>query len=103
MCFYCRQYIHIYTYTYIYNPCNPPLKQWVAELQRDVINPNDRMRRVLPEPPLIAERNCKSLKNHLMPTRLPAPLDAVTGNFKCDRSKCFDMSAAFGGNRKFQK
>ena len=26
--------------------------------------------------------------NHLMPTRLPAPLDAVTGNFKCDRSKC---------------
>ena len=71
-----------------HNPCNPPLKQWVAELQRDVINPNDRMRRVLPEPPLIAERNCKSLKNHLMPTRLPAPLDAVTGNFKCDRSKC---------------
>ena len=68
-----------------HNPCNPPLKQWVAELQRDVIN---RMRRVLPEPPLIAERNCKSLKNHLMPTRLPAPLDAVTGNFKCDRSKC---------------
>ena len=46
------------------------------------------MRRVLPEPPLIAERNCKSLKNHLMPTSLPAPLDAVTGNFKCDRSKC---------------
>ena len=22
-----------------HNPCNPPLKQWVAELQRDVINP----------------------------------------------------------------
>ena len=62
------------------------------------------MRRVLPEPPLIAERNCKSLKNHIMPTRLPAPLDAVTGNFKCDRSnKMFDMSAASGGNRKFQK
>ena len=71
-----------------HNPCNPPLKRWVAELQRDVINPNDRMRRVLPEPPLNAERICKSLKNHLMPTRLPAPLDAVTGNFKCDRSKC---------------
>ena len=61
-----------------HNPCNPPLK-----LQRDVIIPNDQIRRVLLEPPLIAERNCKSLKNHLIPTRLPAP-----GNFKCDRSKC---------------
>ena len=74
-----------------HNPCNPQLKQWVAELQRDMVSSNDsndRTRKVL-EPPLIAERNCKSLKNHdLMPTRLPAPLDAVTGNFKCDRSKC---------------
>ena len=43
-----------------HNPYNPPLKQWIAELQRDVINPNDWMRRVLPEPPLIAERNWRS-------------------------------------------
>ena len=42
----------------------------------------------MPEPPLIAERNCKSLKNYFMPTRLTAPLDAVSGNVKCDRSKC---------------
>ena len=27
-----------------HNPCNPTLEQWVAELQRDVINPNDRIR-----------------------------------------------------------
>ena len=71
-----------------HNPCNPPLKQWVAELQRDVIGSSGRMGRVLPEPPLIAERNCKSLKNLLMPTKLPAPSDAVAGNFKCERSKC---------------
>ena len=44
---------------------------------------------MLPEPPLMAEKNCKLLKNHLMPTSLPVPLDAVTGNFKCDRSTCF--------------
>ena len=68
-----------------HNPCNPRLKQWVAELQRDVINPNDRMRSVLPEPPLIAGRSYKSQKNHLMPH---APLDAVIGNFNCGRSKC---------------
>ena len=71
-----------------HNPCSSLLKQWVAELQRDVINSDDRVKKVLPEPPLIAERNCKSLKNYLMPTRLPAPLDAVTGNFKYYRSKC---------------
>ena len=41
------------------------------------------------EPPLIEERNSKSLKNQLMPTRLPAPLDAVTGNLKCDKSQCW--------------
>ena len=71
-----------------HNPCNPPHKQQVAELQRDVTNSNDRLSKGLPDPPLTAERNCKSLKNHLMPTGLPAPLDAVTGIFKCDRLKC---------------
>ena len=70
-----------------HNPCNPPFNQWVAELQKDVINSNDRMKKVLPEPPLIAERNFKPLKNHLMPTRLTTPLDAVTRIFKCDGSK----------------
>ena len=73
-----------------HDPCNPPLKQGVAELQRDMIISNDWMRKVLPDYLLITERNCKSLKKHLMPTRLPDPLDAVTENFKCDtdRSKC---------------
>ena len=44
-----------------HNQCNTP--QWVAELQRDVNNSNDQMWKVLPEPPFIAERNCKSLNS----------------------------------------
>ena len=37
------------------NPCNLPQKQRIAELQRDVINSDDQMRTVLPEPPLREE------------------------------------------------
>ena len=78
----------------------PPLEQWVAELQREVVNSNDRIKKVLPESPFTADRNCKSLKNHFIPKSRFASLDAVAKKIKCVRVKC-QIPAASSGNRNF--
>ena len=70
-----------------HNPSNPPLRQWFTDLQSYIVEPSNRMARVLPRPPIVGERNCKSLRNLLMPSRLPVPKDPSTGCFKCDK-KC---------------
>ena len=70
-----------------HNPSNPPLRTWFAELQSSIIEPSKRMAKVLPVPPVVGERNCKSLRNILMPSSLPVPRDPSPGCFKCD-AKC---------------
>ena len=68
-----------------HNPRNPPLRQWFADLQTSVVPYSDRLQRVLPLPPVIGERNCKSLRNLLMPSNLPPVRDPSPGCFKCTK------------------
>lgn len=71
-----------------HNPLNPPLGQWLHEMQETVIKDSEHMKKVLPEPPICGERNCKNIRNILMPTVLPPPPVENPGNFKCSRNKC---------------
>ena len=68
-----------------HNPCNPPLNDWFRELQTSVVAPSDRMSKVLPQPPIIVRRNCKSLRNKLMPSKLPVARNLNPGCIKCSR------------------
>ena len=46
------------------------------------------MRTVIPNVPVVGERNCKSLRDILMPSILPITLDTASpGSHKCDK-KC---------------
>jgi peptide-methionine (R)-S-oxide reductase len=71
-----------------HNPANPPLRTWFQELQGNIINQSDRMKRVMPEPPMLAERNCKSLRKLLMPSALPVTGKAAPGCKKCLLNRC---------------
>ena len=46
------------------------------------------MARAIPDPPILGERNSRSLRALLMPSVLPTPQDAHPGSFKCQRPKC---------------
>ena len=46
------------------------------------------MKHVLPEAPICGERNCRSLRDILMPSVLPPPIEANPGCHRCQRRKC---------------
>ena len=71
-----------------HNPRNPPLGRWLHDLQRTLIAESPRMKHVLPEAPICGERNCRSLRDILMPSVLPPPADADPGCHRCQRRKC---------------
>ncbi|XP_070189013.1 uncharacterized protein [Littorina saxatilis] len=71
-----------------HNPLNPPLGQWLHGLQESLISESEHMKNVLPETPICGERNCKSIRNILMPTVLPPKHDNNPGCFRCERKKC---------------
>jgi hypothetical protein len=72
-----------------YNPGNPPLRTWLREQHEVMVRDSDRMRQAVPEPPVIGERNCRSLKNILMPTCLPEKKDPrPSGVYKCTATRC---------------
>ena len=71
-----------------HNPLNPPIGKWLRDLQQNLIPDSNRMKNVLSEPPIIGQRNCKSLKDFLMPSSLPRPIEPNPGSFKCTRKKC---------------
>ena len=70
-----------------HHPSNPPLRSWFTELQTSVLH-SSRMQQALPHPPVLGERNCKSLRSLLMPSILPTPPDADPGCFRCDKCPC---------------
>ena len=70
------------------NPANPPLRSWTRELHKTLMDNSQRASKAIPEPALVAERNCHSLRTLLMPTTLPPPPDATPGSFKCGKKKC---------------
>jgi hypothetical protein len=54
-----------------HNPANPPLSLWLkANMQ--TLHCSVRMRKAVPDPPIVGERNCKNLRNILMPSKLPS-------------------------------
>ena len=71
-----------------YHPSNPPVRSWFTELQTSVLHTSRRMQQALPHPPVLGERNCKSLRSLLMPSILPTPPDADPGCFRCDKRPC---------------
>jgi hypothetical protein len=71
-----------------HNPGNP-LRTWLREQHEVMVRDSDRMRQAVPEPPVIWERNCRSLKNILMPTCLPEEKDPrPSGVYKCTATRC---------------
>ena len=68
-----------------HNPRNPPLRQILAE-QHAVLLGNMTMSAAVPDVPVVGERNCKSLRDILMPSVLPLKLNTVSpGSFKCSK------------------
>jgi hypothetical protein len=84
-----------------HNPLNPPLRGWFHEMQENLIKDSGHMKNVLPEPPICGERNCKSIRNILMPTVLPLPPVQNPGNFKCSRNKCIICKKHLVQSRSF--
>ena len=70
-----------------HHPSNPPLKKWLSDTQANVLHVSKRMKKAMPEVPIIGERNCKNLKNMLMPSQLPIAKDLQPGCYKCTK-KC---------------
>ena len=71
-----------------HHPCNPPLADWMRTLQTSTVTPNPKMLKILPEPPILGRRNCRSLKSLVMPSILPNPPDDIPGTSKCKRRQC---------------
>ena len=72
-----------------HNPANPPLRAWLREQHNVMIRDSDKMRQAVPSPPVIGERNCKSLQMILMPTCLPGERDPRTpGVYRCTATRC---------------
>ena len=73
-----------------HNPNNPPLRN-ILTSNLPILHSSDRMKRCVPEAPIVGERNCTSLRNMLMPSTLPpAPLPTGTtpGCCKCTNDRC---------------
>ena len=70
-----------------HHPANPPLKKWLADNHKNILHVSERMKKAVPEVPIVGERNCKSLKNILMPAQLPFAKDCEPGCFNCNK-KC---------------
>jgi len=59
-------------YVVTHHPGNPPLRGWLRDLL-PTLHTSTRMQEVVPEPPVVGERNCRTLKQLLMPSALPEP------------------------------
>ncbi|XP_070208302.1 uncharacterized protein [Littorina saxatilis] len=53
-----------------HNPSNPPLGRWLKGFM-PVLHTSARMKKAVPNPPIVGERNCYNIRNLLMPSGLP--------------------------------
>ena len=68
-----------------HNPRNPPLRQILKD-KHPTLHLSEKMRLAMPLPPVIGERNCKSLRDILMPSILPVNVDTSSpGSTKCTK------------------
>jgi len=69
-----------------YHPLNPPLRHWLRE-ETTKLHLDSRMLQALPLPPVVGEKNCKSLSRILMPSAVPLPRPTDDpGCFYCTRN-----------------
>ena len=75
---------HRVPFVITHNPAKPPLRKWLRE-QQVALHRSPVMRRVLPEVPVIGERNPKNLRALLMPSVLPPHVDSsrAPGVLRC--------------------
>eukprot|EP00745_Piridium_sociabile_P013804 TRINITY_DN2026_c0_g1_i5.p1 TRINITY_DN2026_c0_g1~~TRINITY_DN2026_c0_g1_i5.p1 ORF type:complete len:690 (-),score=105.99 TRINITY_DN2026_c0_g1_i5:520-2589(-) len=84
-----------------HNPRNPPLKTW-HNTQFEILQANERLKKAIPEVPIIGERKCRSLRDILMPSTLPIVKDQTPpGCFVCDK-QCIICKQHFTPNKTFQ-
>ena len=72
-----------------HNPTHPPLGRWLKELM-PTLHQNRRMKKAVPHPPIIGERNCHNLRRILMPTKPPKipEKQEEPGCYKCSAKRC---------------
>ena len=71
-----------------HNPLNPPLRTW-HNTHFDLLKANQRLKKAIPDLPILGERKCKSLRHLLMPSQLPR-VNSVgpPGCQTCDKQRC---------------
>ena len=57
-----------------HNPANPPLRTWLREKQLPLHRSN-KMKKALPDLPVVGERNSRNLRGIIIPTVLPPSMD----------------------------
>ena len=71
-----------------HHPNNPPIREWLRTLHKDILMNSEKMSLVSPLPPILGERNCRNIKTLLMPSILPTvSYDSDAGSHKCAK-KC---------------
>ena len=71
-----------------HNPLNPPLRTW-HNTHFDLLKANQRLKKAIPDLPILGERKCKSLRHLLMPSQLPRVNSAgPPGCQTCDKQRC---------------
>ena len=74
-----------------HNPTHPPLGQWLRELL-PTLHTSRRMRKAIPDPPIVGERRCRNLRSLLMPSRPPPVREATSlepaGCRQCTSKRC---------------
>jgi hypothetical protein len=72
-----------------HNPQNPPLKKWFTDFLQ-YLHSSPRLQKAIPDPPILGERNSRSLRDMLMPSVLPEPTNDQDdpGCFPCNKSRC---------------
>ena len=69
-----------------HHPNNPPIREWLSGLHKTVLHSSNRMKKAVPEPPVVGERNSKNIRSLLMPSVLPTPCDTDPGCYKCTKT-----------------
>ena len=65
-----------------HNPMNPPLRQ-ILQKEHSTLHKSETMKLAMPQVPIIGERNCKSIRDILMPSVLPRHILSTAGTHKC--------------------
>ena len=67
-----------------HNPMNPPLRHILRE-EHVTLHKSEVMKAAMPEPPIVGERNCRSIRDILMPSILPRHTTSTVGTHKCSK------------------